>query len=117
LPDQTLGELVQVVAQSNRNVFPVLDANGVFLGLIIMEKLRPVMFKTDQYQTTLCKDLMYYPEYMVEVTDSVEEIARKIQSSGKYILVVLDQKKYVGCVSRARVFSKYRELMKEMSED
>jgi CIC family chloride channel protein len=116
-PEQTLGELVQVVAESNRNVFPVLDMEGKFLGLIIMEKLRPVMFKTDQYQTTYCRDLMYTPEYMVEVTDPVEEVARKIQASGKYILVVLDQGKYVGCVSRARVFSKYREMMKEMSED
>lgn len=116
-PDQTLGELVQVVAQSTRNVFPVLDLSGTFLGLIIMERLRPVMFKTEQYQTTLCKDLMYTPEYLVEVSDSVEEIARKIQASGKYILVVLDQGKYLGCVSRARVFSKYREMMKEMSED
>ncbi len=116
-PDQTLGELVRVVAESNRNVFPVLDKEGMFLGLIIMERLRPVMFKTEQYQTTLCRDLMYKPEYMVEVSDTVEELAQKIQASGKYILVVLDQGKYVGCVSRARVFSKYRELMKEMSED
>jgi CIC family chloride channel protein len=116
-PDQTLGELVQVVAQSTRNVFPVLDPSGKFLGLIIMERLRPVMFKTEQYQTTFCKDLMYTPGYLVEVSDTVEQIAQKIQASGKYILVVLDQGKYVGCVSRARVFSKYREMMKEMSED
>lgn len=116
-PDQTLGELVQVVAQSTRNVFPVLDASGTFLGLIIMERLRPVMFKTEQYQSTVCRDLMYTPEYLVEVSDNVELIAQKIQASGKYILVVLDHGKYVGCVSRARVFSKYRELMKEMSED
>ncbi len=116
-PSQTLGELVKVVAESTRNVFPVLDAGGMFLGLIIMERLRPVMFHTEQYDTTLCRDLMYTPDYIVEATDSVEEIAQKIQSSGKYILVVLDQGKYVGCVSRARVFSKYRELMKEMSED
>lgn len=116
-PDQTLGELVQVVAKSTRNVFPVLDSSGTFMGLIIMERLRPVMFKTEQYQTTRCRNLMYTPEYLVEVSDSVEEIARKIQASGKYILVVLDQGKYLGCVSRARVFSKYREMMKEMSED
>jgi len=116
-PDQTLGELVQVVAQSNRNVFPVLNSDGDFMGLIIMERLRPVMFKTEQYQTTFCRDLMYMPEYLVEVSDTVEQIAQKIQASGKYILVVLDQGKYLGCVSRARIFSKYREMMKEMSED
>ena len=116
-PKQTLGELVQVVARSNRNVFPVLDPEGLFLGLIIMERLRPVMFNTALYDTTSCSDLMYTPPIMVEVTDPVEEVARKIQASGKYILVVLDQGKYVGCVSRARVFSKYRELLKEMSED
>ncbi|MFA6482470.1 MAG: chloride channel protein, partial [Bacteroidales bacterium] len=116
-PEQTLGELVQVVAQSTRNVFPVLDPDGKFLGLIIMERLRPVMFQTENYKTMLCKDLMYTPEYLVEVSDTVEQIAQKIQASGKYILVVLDQGKYIGCVSRAQVFSKYRELMKEMSED
>ncbi len=116
-PDQTLGDLVQVVARSTRNVFPVLDQEGMFLGLIIMERLRPVMFKTELYRNTWCRDLMYTPEYIVEVADSVEEIARKIQASGKYILVVLDNGRYVGCVSRARVFSKYREFMKEMSED
>jgi chloride channel protein, CIC family len=116
-PDQTLGELVQVVAQSNRNVFPVLDSEKMFLGLIIMERLRPVMFQTEQYQVIHCRDLMYTPEYVVEVTDSVELIAQKIHASGKYILVVLEHGKYIGCVSRARVFSKYRELMKEMSED
>jgi len=116
-PNQTLGELVQAVAVSNRNVFPVIDADRNFLGLIIMEKLRPVMFKTGLYDTTYCKDLMYMPEYLVSTEDSVEEIARKIQASGKYNLVVLDHGKYVGCVSRARVFSKYRDKMKEMSED
>jgi CIC family chloride channel protein len=116
-PDQTLGDLVQVVARSNRNVFPVLDPDGVFEGLIIMERLRPVMFRTDLYKSTYCRDLMYVPEFLVDVSDSVEEIVQKMHASGKYILVVLDQGKYVGCVSRARVFSKYRELMKEMSED
>lgn len=115
--DQTLGELVQVYAVSNRNIFPVVDDSHHFLGLIITESLRPVMFRTELYQTTYCRDLMYMPEYIVEIDDTVEEIARKIQTSGKYNLVVLDHGKYVGCVSRARVFSKYRELMKEISED
>jgi len=115
--DQTLGELVQVVAVSNRNVFPVLADDQTFLGLIIMERLRPVIFKTELYQNTYCRDLMYMPEYLVQADDSVEEVARKIQASGKFNLVVLDHGKYIGCVSRARVFSKYREFMKEMSED
>ncbi len=116
-PDQTLGELVQIVANSTRNVFPVLDEEETFLGLVIMERLRPVMFKTELYQNTFCRDLMYTPPYIVDSQDTVEEVVRKIHASGKFTLVVLDEGKYVGCVSRARVFSKYRELMKEMSED
>ncbi|OFY45401.1 MAG: chloride channel protein [Bacteroidetes bacterium GWF2_49_14] len=115
--NQTLGELVQVVALSNRNVFPVLADDHTFLGLIIMERLRPVMFKTELYQNTYCRDLMYMPEYLVDADDTVEEAVRKIQASGKFNLVVLDEGKYIGCVSRARVFSKYREMMKEMAED
>ncbi|MFO7617464.1 MAG: chloride channel protein [Bacteroidales bacterium] len=116
-PEMTLGELVKIVAQSTRNIFPVLDDDDRFLGLIIMERLRPVMFETELYRNTYCRDLMYMPEYLIDIHDTVEVVAQKIQASGKYNLVVLDEGKYLGCVSRARVFSRYRELMKEMSED
>ncbi|MCD6333013.1 MAG: chloride channel protein [Bacteroidales bacterium] len=116
-PKQTLRELVNVVAHSNRNIFPVVEGEQHFLGLIIMENLRHVMFETEKYDQLTCADLMYYPEHFVSLSDSMEEVAIKFQKSGKYNMVVLDGDKYVGCVSRARVFSKYRELLKDFSEE
>ena len=116
-PEQTLRELVKVVAQSNRNVFPVVDLNEEFAGLIIMENLRQIMFETELYDTTTCQDIMYTPEYVVSIHDSMEDVAGKFQASGKFNMVVLDGSKYLGCVSRARVFSKYREVLKDFSSD
>ncbi len=116
-PDQTLRELVKVVSLSNRNVFPVVDDEQRFLGLIIMENLRQIMFETEKYDNTLCSDLMYSPEHLVYLDDTMEEVAGKFQASGKFNMVVLEGEKYVGCVSRARVFSTYRDILKEFSED
>jgi CIC family chloride channel protein len=47
----------------------------------------------------------------------METVASKFQRSGKYNLVVLNNGKYVGFVSRANVFSKYRQLLKDFSEE
>lgn len=116
-PDQTLRELVHVISGSNRNIFPVVENDDRFLGLIIMENIRSIMFETDKYDEVLCSDLMYVPEHLVGMQDTMEEIAQKFQQSGKFNLVVLEDGKYQGCISRARVFSKYREVLKEFSDE
>lgn len=74
------------------------------------------MFQPDLYDKTLVRTLMFMPTTIVNHDDRMEDVAHKFQHSGKFNLVVLDQDKYVGFVSRANVFSKYRELLKEFSE-
>ena len=59
---------------------------------------------------------MFTPTNIVQIEDPMEKVAQKFQHSGKFNLVVLDHGKYMGFVSRANVFSKYRELLKDFSE-
>jgi len=114
--DATLGDLVKVIASSKRNIFPVVDDNAKFKGIILMDQVREIMFRPELYETTKVRNLMFTPSNIVKIDDPMEMVAQKFQHSGKYNLVVLDGTKYVGFVSRANVFSKYRELLKEFSE-
>lgn len=116
-PEQTLGELIDIIKESHRNIFPVVDKENKFYGIIFLDQLRHIMFQTEMYDSTLVKNLMFMPSKVVEWEDDMETVAAKFQHSGKYNLVVLKDGKYIGFVSRANVFSQYRKLLKEFSED
>jgi len=107
---------VEVISKSSRNLFPVVDNDNKFHGVIVMDQVRHIMFKPDLYDSTLVRSLMFTPTNIVNIKDPMETVAGKFQHSGKFNLVVLDEGKYVGFVSRANVFSKYREMLKDFSE-
>lgn len=115
---QTLGELVRVISISQRNIFPVLDSNNNFEGVVVMDQIREIMFDRERYDSTTVEDLMIIPPVMVSLEDSMEQVATKFHESGNYNLPVIDEDdKYVGFVSRANVFSTYRRMLKHFSED
>lgn len=116
-PDANLGDLVKIIADSTRNIFPVVDDDGNFFGIVIMDQIRHLMFQPEMYQTTSVRSLLFYPSSVVFLKDDMETVAHKFQHSGKYNLAVLDENKYLGFVSRANVFSQYRQLLKDFSED
>ncbi len=116
-PYATLGELVNIIQKSKRNVFPVVDENNTLQGIIHLNNIRHVIFKPELYDNTLVENLMYYPLNYVSPDDSMEEIVQKFQSSGHFNLPVLQEGQYLGFVSRAKVLSEYRKLLKHFSED
>lgn len=116
-PGDTLGDLVKAVSNSTRNIFPVIDKDGIFCGMVVLDDIRKIMFRPELYDTTFVLDLMFYPPVFVNIEDSMEEVAQKFYQSGRYVLPVLKEGKYIGFVSRANVFSDYRKRLQYFSED
>jgi CIC family chloride channel protein len=116
-PDQTLRDLVQVITKSSRNIYPVVDEQHKLKGIVKLDDIRHIMFRSEMYDTTKVSDLMVTPEWTVDTSDQMEEVARKFTESGRYNFPVLQNGKYLGFVSRARVFSSYREMLKHFSDD
>ncbi len=115
--DAKLGDLVKVIAKSERNIIPVVDDDGTFFGLVFVNDIRNIMFKHELYDEIEVSSLMYMPDPVVSPNESMEEVAHKFQVTGHYNLPVIDNGKYIGFVSRARIFSTYRKLLQEFSED
>ena len=114
----TLGQLVEVIAKSNRNVFPVVDVNNNFEGVVVMDHVREIMFNRDLYETTKVSELMFIPNENVNINDTMSEVANLFHKSSNYNLPVVDNDgKYIGFVSRANVFSTYRKMLKYFAED
>ncbi len=114
--DATLRDLVNVIEDSHRNLFPVVDKEGFFHGHVFLDDVRHIMFKPELYDNTFVRNLMIVPVYTISLDDSVEEVAQKFQESDKYNLPVLDHGKYVGYISKANLFGAYRKKLKEVSE-
>ena len=116
-PEQTLGELVKVIAKSQRNIFPVLDKDQIFLGLVPLDEIREIMFQREKYDKLKVRDLMVIPAKKVELTDSMDEVMKKFRDSGLWNLPVVEDGRYVGFVSRSNVFNVYRKMLIEFSEE
>ena len=116
--NSNLRDLVNVIADSHRNIYPVIDKDNKFYGMIILDQIRHIMFQPELYDNTSVASLMFMPSQTIDLNkDDMEDVARKFQHSGKYNLTVLDGEKYVGFVSRANVFSHYRDILKDLSEE
>jgi CIC family chloride channel protein len=116
-PDATLGELVKTIARSERNVFPVVDEENNFLGVVFINEIRNIMFSTELYDNTYVRNLMFMPDTIINIDATMEDVAMKFNETSHYNLPVLNNGKYVGFVSRANVFSSYRNLVKEFSQE
>lgn len=117
LPDITLGEFVKLVAKSQRNVFPVIDKDNTFLGVIFINDIRHIIFEHEQYDKIFIRNLMFMPDTWVEKNATMEDVAKKFSETAHYNLPVLEDGKYIGFVSRANVFSAYRKLVQDFSND
>lgn len=118
--DGTLRDIVEAIKQSKRNLFPVLDADGRFLGLIVMDDLRHLIFETELYDSVTVRELMmtFADEDLVHLADSPHEVVKKFQLSNRYNLIVVDEEgRYQGFLSRANTFSAYRRFISAASEE
>jgi CIC family chloride channel protein len=112
----TLGDLVKFISRSNRNLFPV-DKNNVLEGVVSLDDVREVMFNNDLYKTTYVKDLMAIPPSYIDIQENLETVMDTFMKTGAWNLPVLDKGYYVGFISKSRIFSTYRELLVEFSEE
>jgi len=114
-PDLNLGQMTYFIARSKRDLFPVVDENGMLEGMIKLNDIKNFIFEQDLYEKISVRDLMYMPEFFISPNDPIEVIVDKFKSCGRYNLAVLDEGKYIGFISRARVFSVYRDTMADLS--
>ncbi|MBL7856982.1 MAG: chloride channel protein [Cyclobacteriaceae bacterium] len=114
-PDDTLEGLVKIISTSKRNTFPVVTDNKQLVGLIHLDNVRNVIFHHELYTTTRVKDLMTEPKFVITSKDNLHDILRKFDEGNQWNLPVVDQKQYIGFVSKSSILTKYRtELLRSV---
>ena len=107
-PDMSLKEMVDVISKSKRNLFPVTDDDG---------QLRKIMFRPDLYRRMHVKRFMSMPPAKVELGTPMDQVMKMFDNTGAWNLPVVEEGRYVGFVSKSKIFNSYRQVLKHYSYD
>ena len=117
-PEMDLGELVKAISTSHRNVFPVTDKNGVLLGIVLLDDIRNIMFRQELYHRFTVNKLMTSVPARLFDTDSMEQVMKTFDDTKAWNLPVVDRDgRYLGFVSKSKIFNSYRQVLVHFSED
>jgi CIC family chloride channel protein len=116
--NSTLGDLVKVIATSKRNIFPVVDHYNQFQGIVFLDDVRKIMFDQSQYESVQIPTIMKNAPAMVYYDEKMESVMNKFEVTQAWNLPVVDRNnKYLGFVSKSKIFSSYREQLQQVSHD
>ncbi|MBP8903345.1 MAG: chloride channel protein [Paludibacteraceae bacterium] len=118
-PQMNLGELVKIISKSSRNVFPVVDPHSKkFLGIVLLDEVRNIMFRPDLYERFTVRQLMISPPATIGVDLPMEKVMQIFEDTGAWNLPVVDlEKRYLGFVSKSKIFNSYRHVLVHFSDE
>jgi chloride channel protein, CIC family len=112
-----LGDLIQLISHSKRNLFPVVDEFNIMDGVVSLDDVREIMFQQELYDKVRIKEIMTIPPSYIDIRESIETVMETFRKTGAWNLPVLDKGYYVGFISKSRIYSTYREMLKELSQE
>ncbi|MBT8319289.1 MAG: chloride channel protein, partial [Gramella sp.] len=115
--DMNLGDVIhQGVVKSSRNIFPVIDESRNFMGIILLDDIRPIMFNEKLYNEVQVRDIMQQAPEIIDIEkDRMKEIMKKFQESNAWNLPVVKEGKYVGFISKSKMLTAYRQKLIEVT--
>ena len=116
-PEMNLKQMVDAISRSNRNLFPVVDSEGTLLGIVLLDEIRNIMFRPDLYKRMHVRRFMSAPPAKIEINESMEKVMKTFDDTGAWNLPVVDNGKYVGFVSKSKIFNSYRRVLRHYSDD
>ena len=117
-PDAELGDIVRKISRSRSSVIPVLDAAGTLLGEIDIARNRNIVFRTELYHHFQASQLMQEPPATLSDQSSMTVVMKTFDQTHANWLPVLDKDSHLrGYVSRERIYTQYRKMVADMSDD
>ena len=117
-PEMSLKEMVDVISISNRNLFPVTDAEGKLKGIVLLDDIRNIMFRTDLYRKMHVSRFMSAVPDTIKIDQRMDKVMETFDKTNAWNLPVVDQDgHYLGFVSKSKIFNSYRQVLKHFTDD
>lgn len=110
--DKKLRDLVDIIKRSEKNIFAVIDENRKFAGIIELNDIKQRLFEPERFDTVPIKSLMKKPPGVLQHNQDMHSVMEKFDLTQSWYLPVLDaDKKFLGFISKTKLFNKYREIL------
>lgn len=110
--DKKLKDLVEIIKQSEKNIFAVVDGKERFIGIIELNDIKQRIFQPDQFERTSIRSLMKKPSAILQIDNDMHTVMEKFDITQSWYLPVLTkEKKFIGFISKTKLFNKYREIL------
>ena len=117
-PDMELGKMVNKISRCNSAVLPVLDAAGTFLGEVNILKIRNVVFRIELYHHFTASQLMQEPKAILKDKTPMADVMKTFERThADWLPVTNEDNILLGYVSRQKIYTMYRKMVADMSED
>jgi len=116
-PDMNLKQMVDTISKSSRNLFPVVDNEQRLIGVVQLDDIRNIMFRPDLYKRMHVSRFMSMPPAKLQLGDSMDHVMKTFDDTGAWNLPVVEGERYVGFVSKSKIFNSYRRVLRHYSED
>ena len=112
----TLGDVVNIISNARRNIFPVVDNQGKLLGVVQLDDLRHDMFNREKWGKSIMHYMIQPPDKILE-HEMIQSIMPRFEQSNTWMLPVIDkQNRYLGFISKSRILNAYREALVNVSQ-
>ena len=116
--DMELMKLVHALSESRSELLPVVDGAGNLIGEVDLNKLRHIVFRTELYHYFTVAQLMSPPPTMLRLEDPMEDVMQAFDKYNVLHLPVLDDKGHLyGYISRTHLYSQYRQMVADLSNE
>ena len=110
-PEATLDDLVRLVKKSKRNIFPVVNGQNELEGIVTLDDIREMMFDSEARKEITIQTIMHQPPASVTTQEKMQSVMSKFEITQAWNLPVIDEGKYVGFISKSRIFNAYRNKL------
>lgn len=112
----TLGDVVNIISNARRNIFPVVNTNGTLLGIVQLDDLRHDMFDRDKWHKPIIHYMIQPPDKVLE-NEMIQSIMPRFEQANTWMLPVVDKSnRYLGFISKSRILNAYREALVNVSQ-
>lgn len=112
-PDDTPESRSADIVHTGRNVFPVVNNEGVLTGILFSDHLLELLVSNNpEDKARFIKDIAQPPDKVIDINTSMYDVMRIMDSKDTRILPVTGANNvYLGFVTKNGIFNKYRHIL------
>ncbi|MEO6832260.1 MAG: chloride channel protein [Chitinophagaceae bacterium] len=101
------------IIHTNRNVFPVVNENGVLTGILYSDTLLEYLVSDkEEDRNRVVKDIAQPADRKLDINTPMTQVVQQMEKFDTRILPVTDaENKYLGFVTKNGIFTKYRHIL------